>query len=34
VDCVLFHWSIPFSKDLPVTMDHIVDAVAQQKKEI
>jgi LEA14-like dessication related protein len=31
IDCVLFHWSIPFSKDLPVTMDHLVEAVAKQK---
>lgn len=26
IDCVLFHWSIPFAKDLPVTMDQIVKA--------
>jgi len=32
IDCVLFKWSIPFSKDMPLTMDHIVDAVAKQKK--
>jgi LEA14-like dessication related protein len=32
VDCVLFHWSIPFSKDLPVTMEQVTDAVARQKK--
>ncbi len=32
IDCVLFHWSIPFSKDLPITMDHLVDAVARQNK--
>jgi LEA14-like dessication related protein len=32
IDCILFKWSIPFSKDLPVTMDHIVDAVSRQKK--
>jgi len=33
IDCILFHWSIPFTKDLPVTMDHLVDAVAERKKD-
>lgn len=33
IDCILFHWSVPFSKDLPVTMDQLVNAVAKQKKE-
>ena len=33
VDAVLFHWSIPFSKDMPVTMDQIVGAVASQNKD-
>ncbi|MDP2796967.1 MAG: LEA type 2 family protein [Methanoregula sp.] len=28
VDCLLFNWSIPFSKNLPVTMAHIAGAVA------
>ncbi len=32
IDCVLFHWSIPFSKDLPVTMDQIVKAAGGEKK--
>ena len=32
IDCVLFHWSIPFSKDLPVTMDQIVRAAGSGKK--
>jgi LEA14-like dessication related protein len=31
VDCILFHWSIPFTKDLPVTMEQITDAVAERK---
>jgi len=33
VDCVLFHWSIPFSKDLPVTMDQIVKAAQGDGKK-
>lgn len=33
VDCTLFHWSVPFTKTLPLTMDHLVNAVAKQKKE-
>lgn len=32
IDCILFHWSIPFSKDLPVTMDLIVKAAQGEKK--
>jgi len=28
IDCLLFGWSIPFSKTLPVTMDQVADAVA------
>jgi len=28
IDCLLFGWSIPFSKTLPVTMAEVVDAVA------
>lgn len=28
IDALLFGWSIPFSKTLPVTMAHVVDAVA------
>jgi LEA14-like dessication related protein len=31
IDCILFHWSIPFSKDLPVTMDQIVKAAGGEK---
>ncbi len=33
VDAVLFHWSVPFEKTLPVTMDQIVKAAAGEKKE-
>jgi len=32
IDCILFHWSVPFSKDLPVTMDQIVKAAGAGKK--
>ena len=32
IDCVLFHWSIPFAKDLPVTMDQIVKAAQGEGK--
>jgi len=32
IDCILFHWSVPFSKDLPVTMDQIVKAAGGGKK--
>lgn len=28
IDCLLFGWSIPFSKTLPVTMSHVADAIA------
>ena len=28
IDCLLFGWSIPFSKTLPVTMAHVADAIA------
>ena len=28
IDCLLFGWSIPFSKTLPVTMAQVADAVA------
>ncbi|MFA4850754.1 MAG: LEA type 2 family protein [Methanoregula sp.] len=27
IDCLLFGWSIPFSKTLPVTMAHVADAI-------
>ena len=33
IDCVLFHWSIPFTKDLPVTMDQVVKAAGGGKRE-
>jgi LEA14-like dessication related protein len=33
IDCLLFGWSIPFSKTLPVTMAEVVDAVAGQKSD-
>ena len=28
IDCLLFGWSIPFSKTLPVTIAHVADAIA------
>lgn len=33
IDCLLFGWSIPFSKTLPVIMAEVVDAVAGQKPD-
>jgi len=33
IDAVLFHWSVPFEKTLPVTMDQVVKAVANQNKD-
>jgi len=31
VDCVLFHWSVPFEKTMPVTMEQIVKAAQGEK---
>ena len=31
IDCILFGWSIPFSKTLPVTMDQVADTLAGRK---
>ena len=33
IDCLLFGWSIPFSKSMPVTMEQIADSLAGQKME-
>ena len=33
IDCLLFGWSVPFSKTLPVTMEQVADSLAGQKKE-
>ncbi|AGB01212.1 NDR1/HIN1-like protein [Methanoregula formicica] len=33
VDAILFHWSVPFEKTLPVTMDQIVRAAAMEGKK-
>ena len=32
IDAVLFHWSVPFEKTLPVTMDQIVKAAGGERK--
>jgi LEA14-like dessication related protein len=32
IDCLLFGWSVPFSKTLPVTMEQVADSLAGQKK--
>jgi len=32
IDCILFGWSVPFTKTIPVTMEQVADAVAGQKK--
>lgn len=32
VDAVLFHWSVPFEKTMPVTMEQIVKAAGGEKK--
>ena len=32
IDCLLFGWTVPFSKTLPVTMEQIAGAVAGQKE--
>lgn len=33
IDAVLFDWSVPFSKTLPVTMEQVAGSLAGQKKE-
>jgi len=30
IDCVLFNWSVPFSKTLPVTVEQVMDSLAGQ----
>ena len=32
IDCIMFGWSVPFTKTIPVTMEQVADAVAGQKK--
>jgi len=31
IDCILFNWSVPFSRTLPVTMAQVMDSLARQK---
>ncbi len=33
IDCLLFGWSIPFEKTMPVTMEQLADSLAGQKKK-
>ena len=33
IDCLLFGWSIPFSKTVPVTMGQVADSLTGDKKE-
>jgi LEA14-like dessication related protein len=33
IDCLLFGWTVPFSKTLPVTMEQVADSLAGKKKE-
>jgi LEA14-like dessication related protein len=33
IDAVLFHWSVPFEKTLPVTMEQVADSLAGQQKD-
>ena len=32
IDCILFNWTIPFSKTIPVTVAQVADSLAGQKK--
>jgi LEA14-like dessication related protein len=32
IDCILFGWSVPFTKTVPVTMEQVAGAVAGQNK--
>jgi LEA14-like dessication related protein len=32
IDAVLFNWSIPFSKTVPVTMEQVADSLAGERK--
>jgi LEA14-like dessication related protein len=32
IDCILFNWSVPFEKSLPVTMEQVKDTLAGQRK--
>ena len=33
IDCLLFGWSVPFTKTLPVTMEQVADSLAGPKKK-
>ena len=33
IDALLFHWSIPFEKTLPVTMEQVAGSLAGEKKD-
>jgi LEA14-like dessication related protein len=33
IDCLLFGWSVPLSKSLPITMEQAADSLAGQKKD-
>jgi len=33
IDCLLFGWSVPFSRTVPVTMGQVAGAILGQKKE-
>lgn len=33
IDCLLFGWSIPFTKTLPITMEQVTGSLAGQKDE-
>jgi len=32
IDCLLFGWSVPFTKTMPVTMELVADSLAGQKQ--
>jgi LEA14-like dessication related protein len=33
IDCLLFGWSVPFTKTMPVTMEQLADSFAGQKPD-
>ena len=33
IDCLLFGWSVPFEKTMPVTMEQLADSLSGQKKK-
>jgi LEA14-like dessication related protein len=33
IDAILFNWSVPFSKTIPVTMEQVADSLAGEKSE-